>query len=77
MSGRLLLAILALCLAITGVVTAAQLYSEYQKDLRDIESSVSRARDALVRTIEISTWEMNIPSLTLILEDAARLPGLA
>lgn len=76
-SGRLLVAILALCLAITGIVTAAQLYAEYQKDLRNIESSVSQAREALAGTIEISTWEMNIPSLKLILDDAVRLPGLA
>ena len=76
-SGRLLLAILALSLALTGIVTATQLYAEYQKDLQSIESSVSQVREALARTIEISAWEMNIPSLKLILEDAVRLPGLA
>ncbi len=74
LSLRVLLTILLLSSALTLVITAVQLYSEYQRDLDVLSGQFQQAEDSFSSSLAGSLWALDETQLRLQLHGILQLP---
>ena len=73
---RLIIAIVLFSASITLVMTAIQLYQQYQRDLADIEVQFRQIGQVHLRSLTQSVWATNDKETQLQLEGLLKLPNI-
>jgi len=73
---RLIIYMILFSASITLITTAAQLYNEYQRDLRGMESLFEQVENVHLRSFTHSLWATNYHELHVQLEGLVTLPNV-
>lgn len=73
---RLILYMILFSAAITLLTTSIQLYSEYQRDVKGLESQFRQINDVHLRSLSQSLWATNYPELRIQLEGMIETPNI-
>lgn len=74
---RLLLRVLAFSLCFTLLAGAVQLYLEYRREMRDIETRLELIRSGYLASFERSLWDLNQAQLNVQLHGLVDFPDIA
>ncbi len=74
---RLLLRVLLFSLCFTVLASAAQLYFEYRREMREIEARLELIRVGYLASFERSLWDLNQEQLNVQLRGLADFPDIA
>lgn len=73
---RLVLYILLFSSVVTLIATALQLYLEYSRDVREIDTRLSQVEQSYINSIVLSLWIMDYEQLRIQLEGIQALPDM-
>ena len=73
---RLIIYMILFSATITLLTTSIQLYSEYQRDVRGLESQFRQINDVHLRSFSQSLWATNYPELRIQLEGMIETPNI-
>ncbi len=73
---RLILYILLFSSVVTFFATALQLYFDYSRDVRAIDSRIAQVRDSYLKSMVLSLWSMDYEQLRSQLEGIQALPDM-
>lgn len=73
---RLILLILLFSSMVTFFATALQLYFDYSRDLRAIDTRIAQVRDSYLKSLVLSLWSMDYEQLRSQLEGIQALPDM-
>lgn len=73
---RLLLAIILFSSLVTLIATAVQLYTDYRRELNQIESRLVDIESSYLASIGASLWNLDVDQLQLQLEGIKQLPDI-
>lgn len=73
---RLLLAIILFSSLVTLIATAVQLYTDYRRDLNQIENRLADIESSYLASLGASLWNLDINQLKLQLEGIRQLPDI-
>ena len=73
---RLILYILLFSSVVTFFATALQLYFDYSRDLRAIDTRIAQIRDSYLKSMVLSLWSMDYEQLRSQLEGIQALPDM-
>lgn len=73
---RLILYILLFSSVVTFFATALQLYFDYSRDMRAIDTRIAQVRDSYLKSMVLSLWSMDYEQLRSQLEGIQALPDM-
>ena len=73
---RLIIYMIMFSASITFAITIIQLYSEYQRDIKGIESQFSQVENVHLRSFTQSLWATNYQELRIQMEGLVTLPNI-
>ena len=76
MARRLLVAVIAFSSLLTTLITAAELYGDYRRDLRDIDAAFRFIESSHARSLAHSLWQFDGDAVRTQLEGLLRLPDI-
>ena len=76
MARRLLVAVIAFSSLVTAIITAAELYGDYRRDLREIDAAFRFIESSHTRSLAHSLWQFDGEAVRTQLEGLLRLPDI-
>ncbi len=76
MARRLLVAVIAFSSLVTAILTAAELYGDYRRDLRDIDAAFRFIESSHARSLAHGLWQFDGEAVQTQLEGLLRLPDI-
>lgn len=74
---RLMISIAIFSTVVTVLLTAGQVYIEYQRDVGDLWARVEQAEQGVLPSVVENTWLVDKERLAILLEGLVRIPDLA